>query len=109
MSAGAAHVLGSLGRSGAILLLASSFFFAAPRAVFAQAEEPRRATEMNVVEARTHFERGVAHFDRREWQPALAEFLRSRELAPTRGNTKNAAICLRKVGRFDDALDLFET
>jgi MYXO-CTERM domain-containing protein len=47
--------------------------------------------------------------DREEWQAALVEFLKSRELFPSKGNTKNAALCLRKVGRFDESLDLFET
>lgn len=59
-------------------------------------------------EARSHFDLGVSHFDREEWQAALVEFVRSRELYPTKGNTKNAAICLRKVGRFDEAVDLFQ-
>jgi hypothetical protein len=66
------------------------------------------AVQTRLAEARRHFELGVAHFDRQEWQAALVEFLSSRELAPTRGNTKNAAICLRKVGRFDESLDMFE-
>ena len=38
----------------------------------------------------------------------LAEFLRSRELYPTRSATKNMAICLRKLQRFDEALEAFE-
>lgn len=59
-------------------------------------------------DARGHFDLGISHFDREEWAAALVEFLKSRELFPTKGNTKNAAICLRKVGRFDEALDLFE-
>lgn len=60
------------------------------------------------TEARSHFDLGLSHFDQEEWQPALVEFLRSRELFPSKGNTKNAAICLRKVGRYDEALDMFE-
>src|SRR5688500_9945008 len=79
---------------------------------FAQSESPAptadAAAETRLSEARRHFELGVAHFDRQEWHAALVEFLSSRELAPTRGNTKNAAICLRKVGRFDESLDMFE-
>jgi hypothetical protein len=59
-------------------------------------------------EARSHFELGLFHFDRAEWSAALAEFLRARELYPTRSATKNAAICLHKESRFDEALDLFE-
>jgi hypothetical protein len=60
-------------------------------------------------EARRHFELGIAHFDREEWQAALVEFLQSRKLAVTKANTKNAAICLRKVGRFDEALAMFQS
>ncbi|HEY2517382.1 MAG TPA: PEGA domain-containing protein, partial [Polyangiaceae bacterium] len=59
-------------------------------------------------EARVHFERGLAHFDRREWSPALAEFLRSRALFPTRAATLDAAVCLREEARYDEALDLWE-
>src|SRR5215472_7632965 len=60
-------------------------------------------------EARSHFELGLAHFDNSEWGPALAEFLRSRELFPNRAATKDAAICLRKLQRYDEALDMFDT
>ncbi|MDB4994190.1 MAG: uncharacterized protein JWM74_1622 [Myxococcaceae bacterium] len=64
--------------------------------------EERRA------QARTLFESGLGHFDRGEWSAALADFLRSREIFPTRSATKNAAVCLRKEARFDEALDMFE-
>ena len=59
-------------------------------------------------EARMHFEQGLAHFDRDEWSAALAEFLQSRALFPTRAATKDAAICLRKERRFDESLDMYE-
>jgi hypothetical protein len=61
-----------------------------------------------LAEARTLFESGIAHFDRAEWSAALADFLRSRELYPTKSATKNAAVCFRKEGRFDEALETFE-
>lgn len=79
-----------------------------PAAAHAQAAKVTEADESRKEEARSHFDLGVSHFDREEWQAALVEFLQSRALYPTKGNTKNAAICLRKVGRFDEALDLFE-
>lgn len=60
------------------------------------------------ADARQHFEAGLAHFDRSEWSAALAEFLRSRQIFPTRAATKNAAICLRKEGRFDEALEMYD-
>src|SRR5262249_34277674 len=36
------------------------------------------------------------------------EFRQSLELHPTRGAVKNAALCLRKLHRFDEALDFYE-
>lgn len=47
-------------------------------------------------------------FDRRVWDAALVEFLESRAAYATRSNTQNAAICLRNLNRFDEALDMFE-
>ncbi|HEX6272680.1 MAG TPA: PEGA domain-containing protein [Polyangiaceae bacterium] len=96
-------------RALAVLLVPIAFVGAGVASAFGQSvPRPGAPSESGLAEARRHFELGVAHFDRNEWQAALAEFLISRELAPTRSNTKNAAICLRKVGRFDEALDMFE-
>src|SRR3569623_2298163 len=61
--------------------------------------QPQPATDQQKADAKSHFDAGISHFDRQEWAAALVEFLKSRELYPTRGNTKDAAICLRKVGR----------
>jgi hypothetical protein len=60
-------------------------------------------------EARKYFEKGLVLFDEESWDGALAEFLRSREIYQGRSATKNAAICLRKLKRYDEALDMFET
>lgn len=59
-------------------------------------------------DARAYFEKGLLLFDEEAWDAALAEFLRSREIYVTRAATKNAAFCLLKLKRFDEALDLFE-
>jgi tetratricopeptide (TPR) repeat protein len=59
-------------------------------------------------EARQHFERGIALSDEESWNAALVEFARSRELFATRGNTKNLGLTLRKLQRFDEALDTYE-
>ena len=72
----------------------------------AQAQAP--SPEERRAQARALFESGLGHFDRGEWSAALADFLRSREIFPTRSATKNAAVCLRKEARFDEALDMFE-
>jgi hypothetical protein len=74
----------------------------------AQTPAPEAAADKR-AEARGHFDLGVSHFDREEWSAALAEFSISRQLLVTKGNTKNSAICLRKMGRFADSLDLFES
>ena len=47
-------------------------------------------------------------FDKKVWDAALVEFLESRTAYATRSNTQNAAICLRNLNRFDEALDMFE-
>jgi hypothetical protein len=65
-------------------------------------------SKQDKAEAQARFKAGVTHFDRQEWSAALAEFLRSRALFPTRAATKNAAICLRREDRFDEALDMYE-
>ena len=59
-------------------------------------------------EAKTRFDRGMVLFDRKVWDAALVEFLESRAAYATRSNTQNAAICLRNLNRFDEALDMFE-
>jgi hypothetical protein len=74
---------------------------------FAQ-ERPPAGENERLAEAKKHFLRGVEHTDRNEWDAALAEFLKSRELLPTAKNTYNAAVCLRRVNRFDEALDMYE-
>jgi hypothetical protein len=75
----------------------------------ALAEPPQKDPEEVKREARRHFEKGIALLKQGVWTVALAEFLLSRELYPTRNATNNAAVCLRKLERFDEALDMFET
>lgn len=58
--------------------------------------------------AEEHFSRGLAFYEKSAWDPALAEFLASRTLYPTRSATKNAALCLRALSRYDESLEMFE-
>jgi hypothetical protein len=67
------------------------------------------STDAKKDEAKARFERGMSLFDRKVWDAALVEFLASRAAFPTRSNTQNAAICLRNLNRFDEALDMFES
>lgn len=43
------------------------------------------------------------------WDAALAEFLASRELFPTRSATRNAAVALAQLGRYAESLELYLT
>ncbi len=61
------------------------------------------------TEARRHFDVGLDLIDRHAWDSALVEFLRSAELHPTANALKNAAVCRRELGRFDEALDTYDT
>lgn len=72
-------------------------------AAWAQAPDDARRNE-----AKAHFLRGVEHTERSEWDAAVSEFLKSREILPTSTNTYNAAVALRKAKRFDEALEMYE-
>jgi PEGA domain len=64
--------------------------------------------EAQKSEAKLHFDKALKLFEDEAWDAALAEFVQSRALYPTRAATKDAAICLRKLHRFDEAVDMFE-
>src|SRR4051794_4589294 len=72
------------------------------------APTPPTGADAKKDEAKTRFERGMTLFDKKVWDAALVEFLESRAAYATRSNTQNAAICLRNLNRFDEALDMFE-
>lgn len=59
--------------------------------------------------ARAYFDKAVTLQEEEAWAPALAEFRQSLALYPTRAATKNAAICLQKLERYDEALEMFRT
>ncbi len=64
--------------------------------------------DAKLAESKAHFLKGLKLLEEEAWTAALAEFLASRELNPTRSATNNAAIALRKLQRFDESLDMFE-
>lgn len=51
---------------------------------------------------------GVTLLDAGDTERALDYFLRSRAVLPSTKNTANAAICLQRLGRYDEALELYE-
>ncbi|MEZ4295660.1 MAG: PEGA domain-containing protein [Polyangiaceae bacterium] len=72
------------------------------------AEPDKDDSAARKAEARARFEKGRKLSSEGAWSAALAEYLASRELYPTSGNTLGAASSLRKLARFDEALDMFE-
>ncbi len=66
------------------------------------------ADEAKKAEAKAHFDKGLNLLAEEAWSAALAEFLESRALFPTRAATTNAATCLRKLQRYDESLDMYE-
>jgi PEGA domain len=58
--------------------------------------------------AEERFHRGLDLAGQQRWDAALAEFLASRELFPTRSATRNAAIALGRLARYAESLAHYE-
>src|SRR4051812_36112582 len=58
-------------------------------------------------EAKVRFQRGLELVQNESWDAALAEFLASRKLFPTRVALKNAALSLRQLKRYVEALAMY--
>ncbi|MBS2018641.1 MAG: PEGA domain-containing protein [Deltaproteobacteria bacterium] len=95
-------LLSSVVANGAVALAQAPLAHAQPPPQAQPADDARRN------EAKAHFLRGVEHTERAEWDAAVSEFLRSREILPTSTNTYNAAVALRKANRFDESLEMYE-
>lgn len=67
--------------------------------------EPEPAS---LEQAKELFRQGVTLLNAGDTERALERFLRSRELVPSGKNTVNAAICLERLARYDEALELYE-
>jgi hypothetical protein len=59
-------------------------------------------------EAKDLFRKGVSLLQAGDVEAALSYFLRSRERMPSSQNTVDAAICLERLGRYDEALEMYE-
>lgn len=68
----------------------------------AQAADPQAEAKKQAEE---RFKRGLALARTSSWDAALAEFLASAELFPTRVALKNAAQCLEQLRRYAEAMD----
>jgi hypothetical protein len=78
----------------------------ASSAVRAQSE--RTVSSADLDAAKDLFLKGVTLFNAGDMERALDHFLRSRAAFASSKNTINAAICLDRLGRFDEALELYE-
>lgn len=61
-----------------------------------------------VEEAASRYRKGRELYERKAWDQALAEFIASRKLHATWKATSGAALSLKQLGRYDEALELFE-
>lgn len=59
-------------------------------------------------QAKNHYLAGVKLMQAEQWDAALAEFAAALTAYPTSNTRKNAAICLQRLGRFDEAIDMWE-
>ncbi|KYG11017.1 hypothetical protein BE21_09050 [Sorangium cellulosum] len=84
------------------VLLPRGTALAQPAPVASEGAEDRRS------KAEEHFHKGRKLFGEGAISAALAEFQESRRLYPTESATRSAALCLERLHRFDEALDLFE-
>ncbi len=69
---------------------------------------PTPAETEEQMEARQRFFKGLELFRAESWGAALAEFEASRRLHPTRAATRNAAICLKNLERYEESVSLYE-
>jgi hypothetical protein len=78
---------------------------AAPPAAAPPAVSPE--VEKRKEEAKARFLKGLELVQNESWDAALAEFLASRELYPTKVALKNAAVSLRQLKRNAEALEMY--
>ena len=63
--------------------------------------------EKRKTEAKERFLKGIELVQAENWDAALAEFLASRELYPTKVAVKNAATSLQQLKRYGDAISMY--
>ena len=69
---------------------------------------PRAQTPDVKAQAQRLFQEGRALEGEGKLDAALARYLASRDILPRKSNTKNAAVCLDKLGRSAEAIPLYE-
>lgn len=61
-----------------------------------------------LTRAKEEFRKGVGFFEAGDLERALLFFRRSHEIFPSKQNTTNAALVLDRLGRHDEAIELYE-
>ncbi len=79
----------------------------APSEPGAEAAPPAADLDKRKEEAKLRFQRGLELVQNESWDAALAEFLASRKLFPTRVALKNGALSLRQLKRYVEALAMY--
>jgi hypothetical protein len=74
----------------------------------AQPPAPATASAGALATAKDLFKKGVTLLDAGDVERALDYFLESRKAYPSSKNTGNAALCLDRLGRYDEALEMYE-
>lgn len=69
---------------------------------------PASEPAVRLAVAKELFRRGVARLNAGDLESAVDLFQRSRSVVPSASNTKNAAIGLEQLGRYDEALAMYE-
>jgi hypothetical protein len=109
-SAAASTIAGGRGELRILALLGAlgaSFVLASP-AIAAPPAPPAVAGKGSLARARELFFKGVTEQSAGNWAQALAYFQQSLAESSTWRSTLNAASCLAKLGRYDEALDTYD-
>jgi hypothetical protein len=77
-------------------------------AAAAPPERPAAPADEADAKARAHFKRAAEHTLKEEWRAALGEYREVLALTKNRAAMLNAAICLRQLEQYDEALDMYE-
>jgi tetratricopeptide (TPR) repeat protein len=94
-----------LSRNAAFLL--SLLALAATTVTALAVEPPRPASQEEKAKAREHYQKGLTHYDLKEYAEALSEFKDAYRLVQDPAFLFNIAQCHRKLGQNVEALDFY--
>ncbi len=95
-------------RLSRVVLLALTLVATSAQAAPPVPTAPPTTTDPTINRAKELFHRGVVLFEAGDMERALELFFQSRGAYPSLQNTSNVAICLDRLGRYDEALELYE-